>query len=66
LDRDLDKAIKEVKLLGERGEEASQKITEMEALCKKLKEDAQKLKEENTNCNTHFLHHKFFVKLEVH
>jgi hypothetical protein len=46
--QDLDEAIKEVKLLGEHGEEANQKITEMEALCKKLREDAQKLKEENT------------------
>jgi hypothetical protein len=32
--RDLDDAIKEVKLLGEHGEEARQKITELEALCK--------------------------------
>jgi hypothetical protein len=46
--RDLDEAIKEVKLLGEHGEESSQKITELEALCKRLTEDAQKLKEENT------------------
>jgi chromosome segregation ATPase len=46
--RDLDEDVKAVKLLGEDGEEASQKITEMEALCKKLREDAQKLKEENT------------------
>jgi hypothetical protein len=34
------------KLLGEHGKEASQKITELEALCKRLREDAQKLKEE--------------------
>jgi chromosome segregation ATPase len=46
--RDLDEAIKEVKLLGEQEEESSQKITELEALCKRLKEDAQKLKEEKT------------------
>jgi chromosome segregation ATPase len=46
--RDLDEAIKEVKLLGEHGKEASQKITELEALCKKLREDAQKLREEKT------------------
>jgi hypothetical protein len=32
--RDLDEAIKEIKQLGEDGEEASQKITELEALCK--------------------------------
>jgi hypothetical protein len=46
--RDLDEAIKEVKLLGEHGEEASQNITELEALCKKLREDAQKLREVKT------------------
>jgi hypothetical protein len=44
--RDLDKAVKEVKLLGEHEEESSQKITELEALCKRLREDAQKLKKE--------------------
>jgi hypothetical protein len=44
--RDLDEAVKEVKLLGEHEEESSQKIMELEALCKRLKEDAQKLKEE--------------------
>jgi hypothetical protein len=44
--RDLDKAVKEVKLLGEHEEESSQKITELEALCKMLREDAQKLREE--------------------
>jgi hypothetical protein len=44
--QDLDEAIKEVKLLGEHEEEASQKITELEALCKRLREDTQKLKEE--------------------
>jgi hypothetical protein len=38
--RDLDEAIKEVKLLGEHEEESSQKITELEALCKRLREDA--------------------------
>jgi hypothetical protein len=31
--RDLDEAVKEVMLLGEREEESSQKITELEALC---------------------------------
>jgi chromosome segregation ATPase len=46
--RDLDEAVKEVKLLGEHVEESSQKITELEALCKKLREDAQKLEEEKT------------------
>jgi hypothetical protein len=38
--RDLYEAIKEVKLLGEHEEESSQKITELEALCKRLREDA--------------------------
>jgi hypothetical protein len=37
--RDLDEAVKEVKLLGKHGEEASQKIMELEALCKRLRED---------------------------
>jgi hypothetical protein len=46
--RDLDEAIKEVKLLGEHEEKSRQKIIELEALCKRLREDAQKLKEENT------------------
>jgi hypothetical protein len=32
--RNLDEAIKEVKLLGEHEEESSQKIIELEALCK--------------------------------
>jgi hypothetical protein len=43
---DLDEAVKEVNLLGEHEEESSQNITELEALCKRLREDAQKLKEE--------------------
>jgi chromosome segregation ATPase len=46
--RDLDEAIKEVNLLGEHEEESSQKITELEALCKRLREDAQRLREERT------------------
>jgi hypothetical protein len=45
---DIDGAVKEVNLLGEHEEESSQKITELEALCKRLREDAQKLKEEKT------------------
>jgi hypothetical protein len=36
--RDLDEAIKEVMLLGEH-EKSRQKITELEDLCKKLRED---------------------------
>jgi hypothetical protein len=46
--RDLDEAIKEVNLLGEHEEESSQKITELEAVCKWLREDAQRLREERT------------------
>jgi peptidoglycan hydrolase CwlO-like protein len=46
--RDLDEAIKEVNLLGEHEEESSQKITRLEALCKRLREDAQKLRDEKT------------------
>jgi hypothetical protein len=46
--RDLDEAIKEVNLLGEHKEESSQKITELEAVCKRLREDAQRLREERT------------------
>jgi predicted nuclease with TOPRIM domain len=42
----LDEAIKEVKVLGEHKEESSQKITELEAQCKKLREDTQGLEEE--------------------
>jgi hypothetical protein len=38
--RDLDKVVKEVKLLEEHEKESSQKITEMEALCKRLRQDA--------------------------
>jgi predicted nuclease with TOPRIM domain len=44
--QNLDEAIKEVKLLGEHEEESGQKITELEALCKKLRDDTQRLEEE--------------------
>jgi hypothetical protein len=44
--QDLDRAVKEVELLGEHEEESSQKITELEVLCKRLREDAQKLEVE--------------------
>jgi hypothetical protein len=44
--RNLDKVIKEVKLLGEHEEESSQKISELETLCKKLRDDTQRLEEE--------------------
>jgi Fic family protein len=43
---DLDEAVKEIRQLGEHGEEASQKITELEALCKQKEDAAKKLKEE--------------------
>jgi hypothetical protein len=46
--RDLDEAVKEVNLLGEHEEESSQKTIKLEALCKRLREDAQKLKEQKT------------------
>jgi hypothetical protein len=46
--RDLDEIIKEVKLLGKNGVEASQKVTELEALCKRLREYTQKRREEKT------------------
>jgi hypothetical protein len=44
--RNLDEAVKEVKLLGEHEEELGQKVTELEALCKKLRDDTQRLEEE--------------------
>jgi hypothetical protein len=44
--RNLDEAVKEVKLLGEHEEESGRKITELEALCKKLRDDTQRLEEE--------------------
>jgi hypothetical protein len=46
--RDLDEAVKEVNLLGEHEEESSQKTTELEALCKRLREDSQNPREEKT------------------
>jgi hypothetical protein len=44
--RNLDEAVKGVKLLREHEEESNQKIIELEALCKKLREDTQRLEEE--------------------
>jgi hypothetical protein len=44
--QNLDEAVKEVKLLGEHGEESSRKIIELEALCQRLREDTQRLEEE--------------------
>jgi hypothetical protein len=46
--RDLDEAVNEVNLLGEHEEESSQKITELKTLCKRLREDTQRLREERT------------------
>jgi hypothetical protein len=46
--QDLNKAVKELILLGAYEEESSQKITELEALCKSLREDAQKIRGEET------------------
>jgi hypothetical protein len=50
--QDLDEAIKEVNLLGEHEEESSQKITELEVVCKRLRDDGQWLREERTWCVT--------------
>jgi hypothetical protein len=44
--RDLDEDINEIRQLGEHGEEASRKVTELEALCKQHVEAAQKVREE--------------------
>jgi hypothetical protein len=44
--QNLDEAVKEVKLLGEHEEESSQKITELEALCEKLRGDTRRMEEE--------------------
>jgi hypothetical protein len=44
--QNLDDAVKEVKLLGEHEEESSRKISELEALCKKLRDYTQRLEEE--------------------
>jgi Asp-tRNA(Asn)/Glu-tRNA(Gln) amidotransferase C subunit len=46
--RDLDEVIKGVNMLGEYEEESSQKITKLEALCKWLRQDVQKPREEET------------------
>jgi hypothetical protein len=46
--QDVDEVVKEVNLLGEHEEELIQKIIELEALCKRLRENAQKLREKRT------------------
>jgi chromosome segregation ATPase len=46
--RDLDEVIKEVNLLDEHEEESNQKITELEAVCTRLREDTRKLREAKT------------------
>jgi hypothetical protein len=45
--QNLKEAVKEVKLLGEHEEESGRKITELEALCKNMRNDTQRLEEEN-------------------
>jgi hypothetical protein len=44
--QNLDEAVKEVKLLGEHEEEPGRKVTKLEALCKKLRDDTQRVEEE--------------------
>jgi hypothetical protein len=44
--RDLDEAVKEVKLLGELEEDSSQKTMKLKALCKKMREGTRRLEEE--------------------
>jgi hypothetical protein len=44
--RNLDEAVKEVKLLGEHEEESGRRVIELEALYKKLRDDTQRLEEE--------------------
>jgi hypothetical protein len=46
--QDLDKAVKEANQLLEHEEDSSQMITGLEALCKRLREDTHKLREEKT------------------
>jgi hypothetical protein len=41
--------VKEIQQLGYHGEEASRRITELEAMCKQKEDVAKKLKEEKTN-----------------
>jgi hypothetical protein len=48
LGQDLDEVVKEVNLLGEHEEESSEKIIDLEAVYKRLREDAQRLREERT------------------
>jgi hypothetical protein len=43
-------------------EESSQKIAELEALCKRLREDAQKLREENATLEGVFQSHDELIK----
>jgi hypothetical protein len=46
LNQDLDEAVKDIRQLAGHGEEASWRITELEALCNQHEEATQKLKEE--------------------
>jgi predicted nuclease with TOPRIM domain len=58
LDQNLDESVKEVKLLGEHEGELSRKITELEALCKKLRDDTQRLEEEKATLEEMVESHK--------
>jgi hypothetical protein len=55
--RELIEAVNEVNLLGEHEEESSQKIIELVALSKRLREDAQKLSEEKTTLEGMIMSH---------
>jgi HPt (histidine-containing phosphotransfer) domain-containing protein len=48
LTKDLDEAVKEIHQLVNHGEEASRRITELEALCMQHEDAAKKLNEEKT------------------
>jgi DNA repair exonuclease SbcCD ATPase subunit len=45
--KELEEAMKDIRQLGDHGEEASQRITKLESLCKQNKEAIEKLKKEN-------------------
>jgi hypothetical protein len=47
LNKELDEAMKEIRQLGDLGEEASRRITELECLWKKQEEAVEKVKKEN-------------------
>jgi hypothetical protein len=49
LNKELNKAMKDIRQLGDQGEESSQRIAELESLCKQHEEAITKLKKENTS-----------------